>query len=266
MLVLLAGFAALAYACVDPAPLARLGFRARVRRWRVAESLLARLYRLTSGVHTLVFGRPPASRYDRLMQFAWRPHDDAVAAFRQYIDARLGTPVTLAAEETRFAAIRDRAGVAAATYQTVGFQGGDPSTDIRGSGLLGLDLLHALSARRDVYTRLLAESRTDSDFSQPCYPLALAAIRVARTLAVELLAHDVVLFELQSAAFDDDLARLSFVHVALLQQFHALWAQEVAAGRVRSIMDVEAVFAEFERGFAEKVHAVVANHKPDAAS
>ncbi|KAK9459016.1 ELMO/CED-12 family-domain-containing protein [Lipomyces oligophaga] len=154
-------------------------------------------------------------------------------------------------------------------WVTLGFQGVDPSDDIRGTGMFGLLCFHhyttryATRAAHDIYQSRSPEIHIDT-IRTPWYPSALASIHVSSyiaslcfngTLRLWLICSllpppplstdkDTIykLYDQQESIAWDLLLDL---HSYILIEFHSFWVKSVELGRVRTIMDFDKCFQIF---------------------
>lgn len=124
----------------------------------------------------------------------------------------------------------------------IGFQGRDPFTDFRATGLFGLVQLHGLSTRQTALARrILAESATQQSVDI-WYPFALASIHISHLL---LQQWDIFLPVLLQPGLASQ--KVQNLYSDLFLQFHSYWLQMVAAKRVITVLDFEGVFDSFRR-------------------
>lgn len=257
------GLCLFSYYVLNPDYIAQTGVRAYIRadgKSSLAEFLFKCIYVPCANLHIFLRGSNPAGLENELARVLWMNEDPAGARFQVVVENMLAETVTYSAYSTLFSEIKG----SYSSWQEIGFQGKDPSTDFRGSGILGLKLLHSLS-KQDTFDSLLVESRTSAtSFDRPCYPLALVSIRLAQRLGVcvtksRLISH--ILFRVQheeKRASDESVAfsELEPVHRALVMQFHALWKQRVESKQVKSIMDVDSLLAEFEEDLVDRIAGI----------
>lgn len=137
-------------------------------------------------------------------------------------------------------------------WQDVGFQGDDPCTDFRSTGLLGLHHLEYFSAHHPLYAlHMIEESGTSAPIEDEvaCYPFALCSIHVTKLLCDMLHAGRLQRHLLQAALagsngiqdFTDALFSFLFVRC------HLDWAEGVDKGEITSILQFEAFFKEYRQ-------------------
>lgn len=245
-----------------PEHLACSGLDARLSASRFKEFVIERMYSVSSIMYKLIHGKYPDTFYDKLVQKVWwsssspSNHENV----RQFI-AHF-TNKTYTEEERPTVDILERAAPIARTYKEIGFQTDEPWRDFRGTGFLGLQMLRLLSQDQTLFHKLLAESKSASDYSGACYPLALASIRVTMNMTTVFEEHPILAVQLEGYPYTT-FHGLSLVHKELMQQFHELWKREVEANNVKTILDVEHVFSLFEKSQAKRVQLILESRAAD---
>ncbi|PAA47061.1 hypothetical protein BOX15_Mlig030018g2 [Macrostomum lignano] len=106
-----------------------------------------------------------------------------------------------------------------AHWEAVGFQGSDPSTDLRGCGMLGpLCLLHLVTSPR--LASLRADAFRLSLDAEQNYPFCVMSINLTRAVLIALR-HQSLNRLINSSG--DPLATFLDVYAALLQRLHTVW-------------------------------------------
>lgn len=142
-------------------------------------------------------------------------------------------------------------------FVLMGFQHKDPYGDFRATGTIGLDHFVAFSTLQphDMHT-IVRESGSDSTAGQaelvPWYSCGLASIHVSMLLIRRFSAADVhgsipprAMFQMVRKEANLPLFLLR-LHGRTFPAFHQFWLKKVYAGEVKSIMDFEACFRQFE--------------------
>ncbi|KAK9480094.1 ELMO/CED-12 family-domain-containing protein [Lipomyces japonicus] len=158
---------------------------------------------------------------------------------------------------------KDSRGRGGRNWITLGFQGLDPASDFRGTGMFGLNVLHAFAAwhaSRAVTVVLESGSAAADDDAdavlRPWYAAALAVIHVASFVARACSEGQLRLWMLScmtptTAAKDEDKEEaqlwtlLLSLSCFLMSEFHAYWMHAVRQGMVKSVMDFEQCFTRF---------------------
>lgn len=139
-------------------------------------------------------------------------------------------------------------------WQSVGFQGDDPSTDFRGVGELGLQHLVDFCERHPLYSaRMIIESGTfyaegDKRLGGPWYPFALCGIHISSFITTllkqSLLQRHLIQAELRGPdgieLFSNALYSFLFVRC------HLDWAEGVDKKEITTVFQFEQFFREFE--------------------
>ncbi|ODV91460.1 hypothetical protein CANCADRAFT_30 [Tortispora caseinolytica NRRL Y-17796] len=133
-------------------------------------------------------------------------------------------------------------------WQAVGFQGKDPSTDFRRTGMVGLRfILHMAKYQPDDTTLIISESRTDIG-TDIWYPFALAAIHTV-DLLLRLPEYRFMETFIYRCGFihstDNVLASFYRLCGYILIEYHESWKKDVTAGKYVTIMDFEQSFKRF---------------------
>lgn len=137
-------------------------------------------------------------------------------------------------------------------WQQIGFQGDDPCTDFRSTGLLGLHHLDYFSAHHPLYVlHMVEESGTMASLEDQvaCYPFALCSIHVTKFLCdlinTGCLQRHLLQAELTGTNGIQDFtdALFSFLFV----RCHLDWAEGVDKGEITSILQFEAFFTEYRQ-------------------
>lgn len=138
-------------------------------------------------------------------------------------------------------------------WVTLGFQGLDPSDDLRGSGRFGLVAFHNLLTRHsERAARLIVESKAPDihiDMVKVAwYPAALASIHVCAYIA-RLSASGSLRKWLFFSASDPDESNswqlILNLHAYIIFEFHEFWKADVRRGVVKTVMNFEVCFANF---------------------
>ncbi|BFZ55250.1 ELMO domain-containing protein 3 [Savitreella phatthalungensis] len=148
----------------------------------------------------------------------------------------------------------------------LGFQGKDPSTDFRASGLLGLRHLRHLAANHAMYAhRMLAESSTVEAARSPdipWYPFALCSIHVTNMLLTLLrtgaLQRQLIRAAIRSGGGEDAvegvLAFTDELHSYFLCRCHLDWATGVDKEEITTVLQFEDFFKEYAAYELEQLH------------
>lgn len=149
-------------------------------------------------------------------------------------------------------------------WVSLGFQGLDPCTDFRGTGVFGLLCLHYFCTTRPQTARCLAiqSGSRNGDLSKPWYSLALMSIHISHFL-LSLLDQPLLLRWTVQAFAKEDLnsekseksvttlepllyTKILDYHSILVIAFHNQWIREVDQGMVTSVMHFEDCLTRFK--------------------
>ncbi|KAH8927856.1 hypothetical protein BT69DRAFT_1277620 [Atractiella rhizophila] len=121
-------------------------------------------------------------------------------------------------------------------WQDVGFQGSDPSTDFRATGMLGLDSLLFFAREHSSSSQIATELNGTPNW----YPFALASIAVC-DFVLSLLKHRDLQYLLFSKEKDKREQFVFEFHSRLLVMFHLEWKS-----KQENVMQFERLFSEFK--------------------
>lgn len=149
-------------------------------------------------------------------------------------------------------------------WQRLGFQGEDPSSDFRGTGLLGLLQLESFCDRHPLYARrIIVESGTTAempDLEQPWYSFALAGIHCTRLLTMLLEENLLHRQSLEAGLRGDFTGATNGLYSWILVRSHVDWLESIESGHVRTVLDFERNFAGFaafvRRQLREREYAI----------
>ncbi|KAI8874261.1 hypothetical protein GQ42DRAFT_112317, partial [Ramicandelaber brevisporus] len=106
-------------------------------------------------------------------------------------------------------------------WKEIGFQGSDPSTDLRGAGMLSLDDLLYFAQNYPAEARFALES---SNHPVSWYPFATFGINLTGFITNQLIADSYLQLYLYAVATDESFVQVyREVYSFLFREFNSLW-------------------------------------------